>query len=163
MRLLRLARGFTLVELVVVAVVLGILVAAVMPRYNATASRLAAEQDATDISRLLRYGRERAVSQGRTVAFVWDAGDRQGRLGFEDVGGAWTAWTERLAYTRVIRDTFAVQLVDGEAAPLERVRFYPDGTADAAHVTLTLGTRVYAIDVDSATGQVRLNAGSSAR
>ena len=72
--------GFTLIEIVLVAVVLVILLTATMPNFQQTAARLRVEQAAFHIAQQLRYAHQRAVAQGDTIVWAWDAGDHQARL-----------------------------------------------------------------------------------
>src|SRR3989338_7437801 len=72
--------GFTLVEVILVAVVLGMLMMVSVPRFQQTAQRLQTEQTAFALTQLLRYAHERAVAQGDEIIWVWDPETRQAHL-----------------------------------------------------------------------------------
>ena len=65
-------RGFTLIELALVAVILAILAAAAIPRLQQTALRLRVEQAASELAQLLRAAHEQAVASGEEMVWVWD-------------------------------------------------------------------------------------------
>ena len=52
---------------------------------------------------------------------------------------------------------------DGEPVDCRCVRFFPGGTSEAATLTVSLRQQMFTLNVDAATGYVRLSAGAVAR
>ena len=66
-------RGFTLLELIVVLLVLSVLFAMAAPSMSGFGAGRAAKQTASQIVSLARWAREQAISEGRTYRLVFDA------------------------------------------------------------------------------------------
>jgi len=131
------------------------------PRFQGTAQRLHDEQTAVELMQLLRYARERAVADGRTVNWVWDADAQRARL--ESVAQDGTlVWLEgRAARSAPVGGGVSVSLRQ-DGVPAYRVAFFPDGTSDAASLSVIRGDRAYTVTVDAATGQALLSSGAVA-
>ena len=65
-------RGFTLVELLVVLVLIGLISALVAPRLTGSLPKLQLQTVARKISAALRYARSQAVTENRTYTAVFD-------------------------------------------------------------------------------------------
>ena len=146
---IRNVRGFTLVELVVVALVLGLLIVGVAPRLRQTAERLRAEQAAFEIAQSLRYAHAQAVTQARTVRWSWDAGTHHAQLQLEADGGT----AEPLAPGVTLPEGIGVSLTQDET-PLDSLHFTPHGTTDPATILIEFATHRYRIQVDGITSRV---------
>lgn len=155
-------RGFTLVEVILVAIALTMLLTASIPRFHQTAQRLHAEQTAFGFTQLLRYAHERAVADGRATAMVWDADASRASLEIIQEDGQPLLLAERAASSEPVSREISVR-VTRDGAPAERVTFFPDGTSEAAIVELAADTFLYTVTVDAATSQVALSKGSPAR
>src|SRR3989338_10744732 len=120
--------GFTLVEVILVAVVLGLLLTASVPRFQQTAQRLQTEQTAFALTQLLRYAHERAVAQGDAIVWVWDVQARQAHL--ESVGDNDERYpiNEHVARSRPIHGDITVSLVR-EGSEVDTVTFSPHVTS----------------------------------
>jgi len=146
--------GFTLIEVVLVAIVLAILLTATVPRFQQAAQRLHTEQTAVDLMQLLRYAHELTVAQGEAIAWVWDSDTRQARLArVADVGRQWL--TEPQARSRAIDDEISIE----GTQDVDAVTFFPDGTSEPATLHVASGRNAYILTVDAATSQVALSAG----
>lgn len=66
--MLRLSRGFTLVELMVALVVVGILAAIGVPAFNGAFERTRADTDTGDLVRALNLARLEAINRGKSVS-----------------------------------------------------------------------------------------------
>ena len=140
--------GFTLIEIVLVAVIIAILAAASIPRFAQTAQRLRAEHAAFEMAQLLRLAHERAVSESDETLWVWDGVTRRARV--EPSGTQGSALPEGIA----------VQ-VSRQGVPVECgcIHFFPGGTSEP----LTVIVGPYRITVDETTSQVLLHEGAAAR
>ena len=162
------AGGFTLIELALVTVTVGILALAALPRFQHTAERLSAERSAFQVAQLLRYAHTIAVSQGRETVFAWDPDARTARvlvLEFDPSGNATiTQVEEHLAPRSLEAKEARLHIEPGNNAlgcPLQQtslgeecLHLFPDGTSEPATAALTLGAHAYAITIDEATSHV---------
>jgi len=144
--------GFTLVEVILVAVVLGLLLTAAVPKFQQTAQRLQTEQAAFSLAQLLRYAHERAVIQGRAAVWVWNVEERRARVAQLEDDGQRQWLNEHVARSRPIRDDITVTLAQ-EGAEVDAVTFFPDGTSDAATLRVARPPFSYTVTVDAATSQ----------
>ena len=145
---LRTLRGFTLIEIVIVTVIIAILATASIPRLSQTAQRLRAEHAAFEMVQLLRLAHERAVSESTEAQWVWDDATRRVRV---EPSGTRSA---------PLPEGIAVQVSrQGEPVECACVRFFPGGTSEP--VTVTVGA--YRMTIDEATSQVFLRTGTPAR
>ena len=67
------SRGFSLLELIVVLVVIGLSVSLVMPSLSRFSKTIELKGAARKISAILRYGRSEAVSKGQTYQIIFDS------------------------------------------------------------------------------------------
>ncbi len=156
--------GFTLIELVLVAAVLGLLLLASIPRFQQTAQRLRLERSAFELTQLLRYAHARAAAEGIELIWVWDEKDRQAHLERLLENGQSARLEERAASSAPLMGEASVSLIQaGEPVACECVRFFPDGTSEATTLTVSLRESLYRITIDEATSQVLLAAGVPAR
>ncbi len=150
--------GFTLIELVIVAVILAGLAAASVPRLTRTAERIRSEQAVFDLVQQLRYARDRAVSLGQAVDWVWDATERRARLEVLTPEG-YTPLSERRWRGRRLPDPLTLDLTGQDEG---RISFFPDGTSEPASFQIASPKRTYTITTDATTGQSDLS-GTPAR
>jgi type II secretion system protein H len=150
-------RGFTLVEVIIVAVILAILVTVSVPRFQDSSRGFRAEQAAFSLVQLLRYAHQRAVFQGEAIAWVWDDADRRARLALvQEDADVWIE--ERAARSEPLMEDLMVHLTR-QGAPVGHVTFFPDGTSDAAILSLQFRKHLYTVQVDAATSQAILTTG----
>lgn len=151
-RIRRLRQGFTLLEIIIVGVILAILVAASVPRFQQSAEGLRAQQTALSFQQLFRYAHQRAAFSGTPVVWVWDQEAQRARLAVVDERGE--SWlTDRAATSRRLASGLAVR-VTREGASTERITFFPDGTCDPATMEITYRDRVYVVSLNAATSQI---------
>ncbi|RMD61462.1 MAG: type II secretion system protein GspH [Alphaproteobacteria bacterium] len=138
--------GFTLIEILVVLLVMGLLVSAVPIAFSRIVPTFEARSAARELAAVLREARSRAVRDNRETTLVVDTqakaysldGDLQAALDPDLDVSMVAAQSERL----------------GDAAAA--IRFYPDGTATGGRITLERNHRAYHVIVDWLTGRVRL-------
>ena len=167
-------RGFTLLEVTLVAVAMAILLTALLPGFQRTTQRLRVEHAAFELAQLARLAHERAVSETRETIWTWDDQRLRARVEAAD-----TASPEALPQTdgqggmaaeanRVESSPMPVGIDVSVARGSEEVacrcvRFFPEGTAEGALVRVRLDDHAYTVTVDAATGQAWLTAGALAR
>lgn len=69
----RVIKGFTLIELMLVAVILVVAAAVAVPNFVKTAGRLELRRAAEDVAYTIRYGQLRAMTKGHTLRLNIDA------------------------------------------------------------------------------------------
>jgi general secretion pathway protein H len=124
-------RGFTLLEIIVVLVVLGLMLGLVMAHGPARSDRLELDASARQVRGALRLARSRAIAEEHAVTVMFEARDY--RLG----GDAPIAWPANVS-----------------AAGDRAISFTPDGGSSGGRIVLRDGDRQIAIGVDWLTGRV---------
>lgn len=141
------ARGFSLMELVVVLAVLALAAAVVAPSVGRTVDGVRARAEVGAVATFLRVAREQAVSRRQALEVRVD--DETHTLVMRRAGQAGEA---------AVRATHLVSPLLRIAAdpPPARVTFLPQGMSTGARFAiLTSGMRGYVITVDPLTGRVR--------
>ncbi len=134
------SRGFTLIELVLVMLIVALLLAVVAPSLGGLLRSQRLDQSARTVAAMLREARTHAAAEARPVRVVIDTEDN-------------TCWLEvltpegferpRSTTGRVLElgDNLTIELIGGtEEGSLLMVRVEPDGTGELAQITLTRET-----------------------
>ena len=159
--------GFTLIELILVSVVLSILLAAAVPRFQQTAQRLRAEQAAFECAQLLRMAHERAIAEGRDIVWVWDPQGRHIQLYRVIITGQEESVEpidERTARSAPLPQSVTLRLDEastgrcpnGLEAEAACIRFFSEGTSEATTLTLKIPHAAFVVTVDETTSRVAL-------
>jgi len=137
--LYRVARGFTLVEILVVCAIMAIMAGLAMVRLeHSDASRLG--DAAEDLTRRLESARDEAVIRGRPIAFSSDGQGYQFWLAADNA--TWIPLPGADSASRFIRGVELNALrLNGSARPLgERIVFSPYGLVEPFALTLAAGS-----------------------
>lgn len=141
-------KGFTLLELVVVLVIISVGLVLVAPRFSGTLALLELKGAARDIASGLRYARGRAILTGRETALAVDV----------ETGRYWIEGRDR---ERSLPQQVDLRLVVGRSEVVGEgvgvIAFFPDGSSTGGQVILTLGNRQFLVDVQWLTGRVRIH------
>ncbi len=127
-------RGFTLIELIVVLVVLGLALSMVLGQGVARSPTLQFDSAVRQVAGALRVARSRAIADDRLVPVIFAPG------GFQLDQGTAIAFAPEISLS-------GNRLID----------FTPDGGSSGGQVTLRMGSREMIIGVDWLTGRVALS------
>jgi type II secretion system protein H len=152
------ARGFTLLELIVTLAVLGLAVAVVTPAIGRGTDTLRARAEVAGFAATLRHARERAITQQRAQRVIIDTKERRMSIVAGPVEGAPSpreapkndAGGDERPESRALSAGLIVQAVHSSD-----VVFDPRGVASGGEFKLTSGGIVYRVMVDRLTGRVR--------
>lgn len=138
------ARGFTLMELLVVLAILGLAVALSAPAFYRVLPGLALKTGSHTVATALREARGLAIGTNSEVVMLIDLDKHALSVG----GDRPVQIDPRLGITLI---TSTHEIVDPGVGG---IRFYPDGTSTGGGVTLSLNERQYRVVVDWLTGRV---------
>ncbi|MFH1723978.1 MAG: GspH/FimT family protein [Elusimicrobiota bacterium] len=146
--------GFTLIELMLVTLLLGVLTAASVPLFQRTFRSLALEDGANNVARTMDYARERAIMEGLRYRVSLDPEEGTYRLSFEDDEGAFQLVRGRVGGLR--RLPWGVHM----EAEQTQVTFAPNGAGtDAELVFSNDNGETLTLEVDGLTGRVARDEG----
>lgn len=148
-------RGFTLLELIFVAVILIIITALTVPQFRGTFDYLQLQNLAFDVVSFARYAQAKAITGAEINRLIFDTEKKS--LGVDTYAGVETGdegakeiW-ERIKY-RAIPDFISIELQDSRNA----VKFYPDGTADKVTMKVSISSgKSFTISIDPLTGYAK--------
>ena len=168
-------RGFTLIEIMVVVLVIAVLSALTLPSLSGSYQRAALQSAADDLAQTLRYARRVAVLRGQTLRLVVvpEDAEHDGRSSYHleietteldaeetfvrTEGGAVKPSVLPAELLIAVEprentgsDTASLDAGDGRF----HLRFFPDGTADESLIHLTDGHANRQILVDGVNGRV---------
>ncbi len=164
------ARGFTLFELLVVMVVMGLMIALAWPRMARSLEKMNLNTAARKMSAALRYARSKAVSQSTTYISDFDFDSRRltikplpekTRLFREGSVSNNDKATREKSYELPEGVRLEKAIVDEEEirSGLFRIVFFPSGCSSGGEVVITGEKKDrYRIKVDFITGMVELEA-----
>ena len=138
--------GFSLTELLVVLVILGVVVALVPPALDAAMQSARLKAGAREVATALRQARGQAVHQGQEARFLLDTRQRRYRIG------------ERAP--RALHEGLRLELTTAEVERVSRhaggIRFYPDGSSTGGRIVLSGRAGSFRVDVHWLTGRVQI-------
>ncbi|MGH7544670.1 MAG: GspH/FimT family pseudopilin [Gemmatimonadota bacterium] len=141
------SRGFTLVEVLVVLVILGIAAAVVVPALPRMAEEDPLARSAEEVTNLLRRSRRTALERGAPVALTVDA----------DANRYWVEIYEHGEWRRLVEDEVALSADASLTAEAGRAHFVfrPDGRAQGDPLGVRYGARGTQIALDPWLGDAR--------
>ncbi len=140
--------GFTLLELMVVIVIIGIVLALSPPLFSSGVTSAEQRSVARAVAQTLRFARSEAIANRTDVGVEFNLETRTYQLPGGKKRGKWPA-TMQLDLT-----TTAAETVDAKHA---YVRFYSDGGSTGGRVTLKVKEREYRIDIGWLNGRVAID------
>lgn len=141
------ARGFTLLEVVVVLVILGLAYALVPPLFSSGVSTTELKGAARQLAAGLRQARGEAIMTRRDALLTVDVEQRRFSLSGDPKSHALPAKADITVFTA--QD----EVAEDKTAS---IRFFPDGSSTGGRVTLASGELKFLVDVDWLTGRVAI-------
>ena len=142
------AHGFTLLELMIVIVIIGLVLALSPPLFSAGVTSAEQRAVARSVAQTLRFARSEAIANRTDVGVEFNMENRTYQLPGGKKRGKWPE-TIQLELT-----TTAAETVDAKRA---NVRFYSDGGSTGGRVTLKVKEREYRIDIGWLNGRVAID------
>ena len=142
-----LSRGFSLLELMAVMVIIGLMLALVATSISRSVSSAEVRTTARNVMAAMRYTRGQAIIKREEKTLDFDL--------------------EEMTYQAPDRDL--VELPEGvemklltaraelESESKGRIRFYPDGSSTGGRVTIIAGEREWEVEVAWLTGEISIN------
>ncbi|MBV9784140.1 MAG: GspH/FimT family pseudopilin [Acidisphaera sp.] len=138
--------GFTLIEMIVVLVILGLALGLVVARGPMRSRGMQAAAAASDVAQALRLARTRAIAGDRQVEFTVDLAQHSFRVD----GGP----------PHLLPPSLGVSAIAASGQTLGQrfagIRFDPDGGSSGGRIELVEGRRRLQVGVDWFTGRVRI-------
>lgn len=167
-------RGFTLLELLVVLLIVGVMSAFVVPKLSKPLSNLTLKTATKQIASSLRYARNVAVTESRTIAAFIDLDMQRVYIlaeklenDFESVGYELDPRKRNLRTEILYRYELPLEVRVNEALVNDKkyskgrvvVLFYPNGGSSGGEILVAgKGEQQYNITVNFVTGSVLVNA-----
>jgi general secretion pathway protein H len=143
------ARGFSLLELVVVMVLIALVTGLGAAVLGSALPGRQLKAAAKDVAVQLRFTRARAIATGTEQVFELDV-----------IGKRWRAAGERAGE---LPDDVELRVItargESPAHDVAAVRFFPDGAATGGRVVLEMGEAAWRVDVGWLTGEVTVTQG----
>jgi general secretion pathway protein H len=141
------ARGFTLLELLVVCVIVALLAALVPPLYSGAVPGARLKAAARDLAAALRETRSLAITRNREEVLYLNLDKPQYRIGGRP---------PRIMAEGVHLSVESNSTQYGARPDEYRVRFFPDGSSSGAAIRLDAGGRAYRLDLNWLLGNITL-------
>jgi general secretion pathway protein H len=142
------ARGFTLIEVMVVMAVLALMLVLISPTFSTGVTGVSLKAAARTLAGSLRHARSRAIALNEEVALAIDVETRR----YAIVGGNTSGKLPGEGEIRLF--TAQSELIDATSGT---IRFFPDGGSTGGGVTFIDGERRYRVLVDWLTGQTSIH------
>jgi general secretion pathway protein H len=144
----RFLRGFTLLEILVVILIIGVVLTLSPPLFSSGVTSAEQRAVARSVAQTLRFARSEAIANRTDVGVEFNLADRTYQLPGGKKKGKWPE-TIALELTTTVAET-----VDEKRA---FVRFYPDGGSTGGRVTVKVKDREYRIDIGWLNGRVAID------
>jgi general secretion pathway protein H len=140
----RRVRGFTLVELVAVIVLIALVFALVSLSFSKTLSAAKVQAASRDLVAALRYTRGQAIVKGKSASLELDVENNRYMVPGPRV----------VNLPANMRMTLTTADIEQTGQASGRIRFFPDGASTGGHISIFLGDVEWRINVDWLTGAV---------
>ena len=140
------ARGFTLVEIMVVMVIVTLVLGMVATSMSSSVSGAEARSAARKLVASLRYTRARAIIEKSEQVFEVNTEDRS----YQAPG------RKQINLPEGVDVTITTARSEITSEDVAGIRFFPDGGSTGGHIELTVNEREYRVNVAWLTGETRL-------
>lgn len=147
-------RGFTLVEILLVILILGILAGAALPRFSRTYQQLQWQKATEDLRDLMRYAQSRAVTRSCPVRLEFNEDHLSYWLTQRSCGGEDEAQETFTRFPGRLGGTFAVPEAVTITPEAPQVVFYLDGQMDKTEISVCGGGRCRIVSTKEQRGYV---------
>lgn len=149
--------GFTLIEVLLVALVLVVVAGLTVPNFSTTFQKFELKKTAEDIVYVMRYAQSRAITKGKSVRLEFNVDGREYWLSEistdEDTAELmYTKISGRMGRTHRYPPEIDLELEEGE----EGIGFSEDGSIDKQHLLVCREQRCWTISTKEQRGYVRL-------
>ena len=141
---MRAQRGFTLIEIIAVMVLLSIVVGLVAMSFSRSMSGAKVEAASRDLVAALRYTRGQAIVHGQQAALDIDLQHNTYQAPGKTI----------VQLPKDMRMQLVTAEIEQTGAASGRIRFFADGASTGGHITVFMGQRRWQINVSWLTGQV---------
>jgi len=157
-RKLRNAGGFTLLEVIVVLVFIGLIAGLTTPFLMSTLERVKLQTETRKINSALRFARSEAITRKTMFTFNGDIETRQYWISAKE--------TERPSTTRTLAPGYMMAYFTSEERTIDEgrfaIKFFPRGNSSGGAIQVTKLTSdksdtAYEIIIDAITGTSRIN------
>ncbi|HTS21493.1 MAG TPA: GspH/FimT family pseudopilin [Casimicrobiaceae bacterium] len=139
--------GFTLLEMLVVLMLMGIIASVVIPIFGPGVSTLELKRSARELAAGLRLARSQAIAQRTEAVLELDLAGRSFRVPPDPRLHSLPQGVELKLFTA------QSDLLNEQVGT---VRFFPDGGSNGGRITVAAGDRKYDVDIDWLTGRVAI-------
>ena len=151
-RNLKTASGFTLLEIMVVMVIAGLMIALVPPLFSSAVSGTKLKGSARDLAIVLRETRSKAIIHNSEQQVHLDLETPRYRIGSGKI--------------QPLPDKVGIDIETITGEKLEpnakhTLRFFPDGSSSGELITFSGGNRAYQLHLNWLTGSITINEGLS--
>ncbi|MEQ8820044.1 MAG: type II secretion system protein [Sumerlaeia bacterium] len=158
-------RAMTMIEIMLVVVILGILMAVALPKMSGTNERAALNTTARDIAKLAAIARQTAQSTQKQTALILDLEQRQWYLDLDydpEKRRSYSRSRDPIAADEEPQDLHQIlemSVLDEDNDPIDEdeiaIVFYPNGTSTGGRIFLktTRRERKMTVEIEEATGR----------